>query len=82
MMQRVMIQADKKLIDRVKRRAMQRGVSFAQVVREGMEREVGEEPAGVRQPPLRIIGAFSSGRSDLSRRAGEDEYEPPPFRSS
>jgi hypothetical protein len=79
MMQRLMIQAEPELVERAKRRARERGVSVAQVVREALERdlEVAEESI---PPPLNCIGAFSSGRSDLSRRASEDEYEPEPFR--
>ena len=81
MMQRLMIQAEPELIERAKRRARERGVSVAQVVREAMERELGsvdeEEPI---PPPLTCIGVISSGRSDLSRLASEDIFEPEPFR--
>ena len=80
MMQRLMIQAEPELIERAKRRAHERGVSVAQVVREAIEHELGldgEEPI---PPPLTCIGAFSSKHGDLSRRASEDEYEPEPFR--
>jgi hypothetical protein len=81
MMQRLMIQAEPELVERAKRRARERGVSVAQVVREAMEHELGvedeEEPLA---PPLNCIGAFASGRGDLSRRASEDEFEPEPFR--
>ncbi len=76
-----MIQAEPELIERTKRQAAERGVSVAQVVREAIAEKLGDD-AGVKQPPLKFIGAFSSGNSDLSRRASEDEYEPPPFRSS
>ncbi len=80
MMQRLMIQAEPELIERAKRRARERGVSVAHVVREAMEHELGaaaEEPI---PPPLHCIGIGRSGRGDLSRRASEDEYEPEPFR--
>jgi hypothetical protein len=81
MMQRLMIQAEPELVARAKRRAAERGVSVAQVVREAMEHELGpseeEEPI---PPPLHCIGIARSGRSDLSRRASEGEYEPEPFR--
>jgi hypothetical protein len=79
MMQRLMIQAEPELIERAKRRASERGVSVAQVVREAMEHELGDEPA---QPPFSLIGAFDSGRSDLSELASEDVFEPEPWRSS
>lgn len=81
MMQRLMIQAEPELVERAKRRARERGVSVAQIVREAMEHELGE-PAGDEQPPLSIIGIGCSGRSDLSRLASEDIYEPAPYRSS
>ncbi len=74
-----MIQAEPELVARAKRRAAERGVSIAQVVREAMEHELGDEP---QQPPFSMIGAFRSGRSDLSRLASEDVYEPEPWRSS
>src|SRR5271169_4287172 len=68
MMQRLMIQAEPELVERAKRRARERGVSVAQVVREALEHELGvddvEEPLA---PPLSCIGAFASGRGDLSR---------------
>jgi hypothetical protein len=79
MMQRLMIQAEPELVARAKRRAAERGVSVAQVVREAMEHELGDEP---QQPPFSMIGAFRSGRGDLSRLASEDTFEPAPWRSS
>jgi hypothetical protein len=80
MMQRLMIQAEPELVERAKRRARERGVSVAQVVRDAMERELqGTEDEPV-PPPLSCIGVISSGRSDLSRLAGEDVFEPEPFR--
>lgn len=77
MMQRLMIQAEPALVERAKRRAAERGVSVAQVVRDAMEHELG--PAYDEEqipPPLTCIGAFSSGRSDLSELASGDFYEP------
>lgn len=76
-MKRIMIQADDDLLARTKRRAAERGVSIAAVVREALERELGAAPA---QPEVRCAGAFVSDRGDLSRRASQDEYEPTPFR--
>ncbi len=79
MMQRLMIQAEPELIERAKRRARERGVSVAQVVREAMENEleVDEEPLA---PPLRHVGVVSSGHGNLARLASEDIFEPEPFR--
>jgi hypothetical protein len=81
MMQRIMIQAEPELVDRAKRRARERGVSVAQVVREALEHELGiEDEQEPLAPALNCIGAFASARGDLSRRASEDEFEPEPFR--
>jgi hypothetical protein len=79
MMQRLMIQAEPELIERAKRRAQERGVSVAQVVRDAIEHELGDTEERI-PPPLSCIGIGRSGRGDLSRRASEDEYEPEPFR--
>jgi Ribbon-helix-helix protein, copG family len=80
MMQRLMIQAEPELVERVKRRARERSVSVAQVVREALENELGGPADEPIPPPLTCIGIGRSGRGDLSRRASEDEYEPEPFR--
>ncbi len=79
MMRRLMIQAEPELIERTRRRAHERGVSVAQVVREAIEHELGDEAV---QPPFSLIGAFESERGDLSRLASEDVFEPEPWRSS
>ncbi|MHB8241940.1 MAG: hypothetical protein ACYDHN_08115 [Solirubrobacteraceae bacterium] len=80
MMQRLMIQAEPELIERAKRRARERGVSVAQIVREAMEHELGGGEDERIPPPLTCVGVVSSGRSDLSRLIGEDIFEPEPFR--
>ncbi len=80
MMQRLMIQAEPELVERARRRARERGVSVAQVVREAIEHELGSSEEERIPPSLNCIGAFSSERGDLSRRASEDEFEPEPFR--
>lgn len=72
-----MIQADEELLARARRRAEQRGVSVAAVVRDALERELG--PAAPHPQPG-CGGAFDSGAGDLSRRASRDEYKPTPFR--
>jgi hypothetical protein len=82
MMQRLMIQAEPELIERTKRRASERGVSVAQVVRDAMEHELGGPGEEQIPPPLTCIGIGRSGRTDLSRLASEDIYEPAPWRSS
>jgi hypothetical protein len=79
-MQRIMIQAEPQLVERAKRRARERGVSVAQVVREALEHELALDEDERIPPPLTCVGVVSSGRSDLSRLASEDVYEPEPFR--
>jgi hypothetical protein len=81
MMRRLMIQAEPELVERAKRRARERGVSVAQVVREALEHELGAAEEEPTPPPLRCVGAFRSGRSDLSRLASEDIFEPDSWRS-
>jgi hypothetical protein len=77
-MKRVMIQADERLLERARRRAAERGVSLAQLVRDALEKELGYEEAP--PPPLACIGAVRSESGDLSRRASEDEFQPEPYR--
>jgi hypothetical protein len=76
-MKRIMIQADERVLERARRRASERGVSVAQVFRDALERDLGDETP---PPPLTSIGAARSKAGDLSRRASDDEYEPEPYR--
>jgi hypothetical protein len=76
----MIFQADDELLIRAKKRATERGVSVAQIVREALEAELGE--SGKRPPPVSIIGIGTSGRTDLSSLAAEDVYEPEPWASS
>ena len=79
-MRRMMFQADDELLARAKRRANERGVSVAQVVREALEAELGG--AGDPPPAPSIVGIGTSDRTDLSRLAAADAYEPDPWASS
>jgi hypothetical protein len=79
MMQRLMIQADPELVERAKRRATERGVSMAQFLREAMERELASSEEQV-PPPLTCVGAFDSGRSDLSELASDHIFMPRSWR--
>lgn len=76
-MKRVMVQADERLLQRARRRASERGVSLAQVFRDALERDLGDETP---PPLLTSIGAVRSEQGDLSRRSSNDEYEPEPYR--
>jgi hypothetical protein len=81
MMQRLTIQAEPEMIQRVKRRAAERGVSASEVWREAMRHELGVEEERI-PPPLTCIGIGRSGRSDLSELASEAIYEPRSWVSS
>jgi hypothetical protein len=80
MMQRLMIQAEPELVERAKRRARERGVSVAQLVREAIEHELADADEQI-PPPLTCIGAFDSGHSDLSELASENIFMPLSWRS-
>lgn len=77
-MRRIMIQADDALLRKARRVAARRGVSIAQLVRDALTRELGDE----RQPVPLSSGKFRSRTGDLSERASRDEFEPDPWRSS
>jgi hypothetical protein len=72
-MERVMVQADKALLERARRAARERGVTFPQLVREALEHELAMriEPARA----LSCIGAIRTGG-----RARQRAYEPDPWR--
>lgn len=72
------VEVDAELLDRARRVAEERGVAVPQLVREALEHELGEDEG--EQPPLTCIGAFSSGRGDLSEMASRDVFEPEPSR--
>lgn len=84
------IEVDAELLERAQRVAEERGVAVPQLVQKALEHELGEAAAKPErgrqsneegeQPPLTCIGAFSSGRGDLSKLASEDFFEPQPFR--
>ncbi len=73
-MKRFMVQADEKLIERAKRRADDRGVSLAQLVREALESEVGP---GAHRRRLKFIGAFESRGGPSARELSELGPVPP-----
>jgi hypothetical protein len=72
-MERVMVQADKTLLERARRAARERGVTFPQLVREALEHELATRAATV--SPLSCAGAISTGG-----RARERDYEPDAWR--
>ena len=73
MMERVMIQADKTLLERARRAARERGVTFPQLVREALEHELVTRTELAR--PLSCVGAIDTGG-----RARRQAYEPDSWR--
>ena len=67
-----MIQADRSLLERARRLAHDRGVSFPQLVRDALERELG---AGGQPPGLSCAGVISTDGAARGR-----SYEPDPWR--
>jgi plasmid stability protein len=75
-MKRFIVQADDDLLRRVKKRAAQRGVSVAEVVRDALERALGD---GDRRPVPLSIGKFSSGRTNKDSERASDEFVAEPY---
>ncbi len=75
-MQRTTISLPEELIVRLKVLAAQRRTSMAALIREAVEEKTSEA-----RPKPTFFGSFDSGGANLSGRASEDEYEPPPWRS-
>lgn len=73
MMERVMVQADKTLLERARRAARERGVTFPQLVREALEHELTTRTAPARS--LSCVGAIDTGG-----QARQRAYEPDPWR--
>jgi len=78
------VEVDAELLERARRAADERGVAVPQLVAGALEHELGEPglDSGLprrakdegEQPPVTCIGAFSSGRGDLSKLASEDFF--------
>jgi hypothetical protein len=68
-----MIQADRALLERARRAALERGVTFPQFVREALERELATRAS--RPRPLSCAGVIVSGGEARRRR-----YEPDAWR--
>jgi hypothetical protein len=84
------VEVDAELLERARRVADERGVAVSQLVRVALVHELAEVAPNSEQrrpsdddreqPPLTCIGAFRSGRGDLSKLAGDHVFEPEPFR--
>lgn len=72
---RTTIMADAHTLNRLRALARDRGVSLAQVVREALE-----EKAQQYRPKPKSLGAFDSGRSDLSEIASAGRIPPRSWR--
>lgn len=79
------VKIDGELLERARQVARERGLEVRQLVHDALEHEI--DPAASRpiedegeQPLLTCIGAFHSGRGDLSKLASEDVFEPESFR--
>ena len=75
MLQRTTIVASEELLRRLRTVAAERGTSMAALVREALEEKVAQH-----RPKPKSLGIGDSGRTDLSRRAGEEGIEPAPWR--
>jgi hypothetical protein len=72
-MDRVMFQADRALLERVRRAARDRRVSVSEFVRNALEHELATSADG--PPPLTSVGAIRTGGQARKR-----EYAPEPWR--
>ena len=70
---RMQIQVEEETARFLKRRAAERGVSIAALVREAVDRMIAEPQAGTtRDRALALAGKFRSGTRDLAQR--HDDY--------
>jgi plasmid stability protein len=76
-MNRTVISLPPEMHKRLRIMAAERGVSMASLIREAVEEKVTQKPR-----KFHSLGAFDSGRTDLSMLASEGTPEPPPWRSS
>lgn len=69
MVVRTQVTLDAEAHRRAKRRAAERGISFAEYIRQVVDRDLGEQP---KVDVSSIFGLFDSGGSDVARH--KDEY--------
>jgi hypothetical protein len=72
-MKRTTLMAEEALLERLRAQARERGLSFAQVVREALE-----EKARQYRPKPKSPGSGSSGRGDIARTEGTEPVPPHP----
>lgn len=73
-MKRTTIMADEQVLDRLRALARDRGVSFAEVVREALD-----EKAAEFRPKPRSLGIADSGRNDIASTAATERVPPRPW---
>ena len=72
-MVRTQVQLTKEQASALKRLAAERGVSMATLVREGVDRVVGEDTwEAKRRRALAVVGKYRSGHTDIARN--HDKY--------
>lgn len=69
--------ADERLLAKIREIAQREHVSFAEVVRQGLEWRVAQAE---RRPRFIGAGRSTAAPHDTARRAGEMEFEPPAWR--
>ena len=74
-MERTTIVAEPEVLERLRRLARDRGVSFAEVVREALEQKSLEY-----RPKPTFLGVMSSGRSDVASTAANERVPPRSWR--
>lgn len=73
------VELDAELAQHARWEAERMGITLRQFVADTLRCKLADDAP---QPPFSLIGAFSSGRDDLSKLASEDVFESEPFRSS
>jgi plasmid stability protein len=68
-MERTTISLPRELHRRLRVMAAERGISMAQLIREAVEEKA---KSSARQRPKPHFGVFDSGRTDISKRIGEE----------
>jgi hypothetical protein len=71
-MERVMIQADRELLEQARRAAHERGVTFPQLVREALAHELAARAEPPR--PLSCVGVIRTGGQARGRAYEPDEW--------
>ena len=74
MRRRVTIVAPEDLLQRLRVVTAERGISMAELIREALEEKVAQH-----RPKPKSLGIGDSGRTDISRRAGDERPVPRPF---